>query len=116
MIKTPLSTVIGGAFWTPGATVIGGSTPTFDQQIQKLFANGEQGFYYDPNELSTMYQGAAGTVPVTGVGQAVGLLLDKSKGLVLGPNIATVSSVIGTGIGGDEFKQTAITTAAIPGK
>ena len=26
MIKTPLSTVIGGAFWTPGATVIGGSS------------------------------------------------------------------------------------------
>lgn len=24
MIKTPLSTAIGGAFWTPGATVIGG--------------------------------------------------------------------------------------------
>jgi hypothetical protein len=26
MIKTPLSTVIGGAFWTPGATVIGGGS------------------------------------------------------------------------------------------
>lgn len=24
MIKTPLSTVIGGAFWTPGATIIVG--------------------------------------------------------------------------------------------
>ena len=84
MIKTPLSTVIGGAFWTPGATVIGGNTPTFDQQIQKLFANGEQGFHYDPNDLSTMFQDAAGTVPVTGVGQPVGLMLDKSKGLALG--------------------------------
>ena len=78
MIKTPLSTVIGGAFWTPGATVIGGSTPTFDQQIQKLFANGEQGFLYDPNDLSTMYQDAAGTVPVIDVGQPVGLIRDKS--------------------------------------
>lgn len=84
MIKTPLSTVIGGAFWTPGATVIGGNTLTFDQQIQKLFANNEQGFFYDPNDLSTMYLYAAGTVPVTGVGQPVGLILDKSKGLVLG--------------------------------
>ena len=87
MIKTPLSIALGGAFWTPGATVIGGNTPTFDQQIQKLFANGEQGFFYDPNDLSTMYQDAAGTIPVTGVGQPVGLLLDKSKGLVLGSNI-----------------------------
>lgn len=78
MIKTPLSTVIGGAFWTPGATVIGGNTPTFDQQIQKLFANGEQGFFYDPNDLSTMFQDAAGTVPVTGTGQLVGLIRDKS--------------------------------------
>lgn len=87
MIKTPLSIALGGAFWTPGATVIGGNTPTFDQQIQKLFANGEQGFFYDPNDLSTMYQDAVGTVPVTGVGQPVGLMLDKSKGLVLGSNI-----------------------------
>lgn len=87
MIKTPLSTVIGGAFWTPGATVIGGNTPTLDQQIQKLFANGEQGFYYDPNDLSTMYQDAEGTVPVTAVGQPVGLILDKSKGLNFLPYI-----------------------------
>ncbi|ENW28470.1 hypothetical protein [Acinetobacter lwoffii] len=80
MIKTPLSTVIGGAFWTPGATVIGGNTPTLGQQIQKLFANGEQGFFYDPNDLSTMFQDAAGTTPVTVAGQPVGLVLDKSKG------------------------------------
>lgn len=78
MIKTPLSTVIGGAFWTPGCTVIGGNTPTFDQQILKLFATGEQGFFYDPNDLRTMYQDAAGTIPVTAAGQAVGLILDKS--------------------------------------
>ncbi len=78
MIRTPLSTVIGGAFWTPGATVIGGNTSTFDQQIQKLFSNGEQGFFYDPNDLSTMFQNAAGTVPVTAARQPVGLMLDKS--------------------------------------
>lgn len=28
MIKTPLSTVIGGAFWTPGATIIVGVPDT----------------------------------------------------------------------------------------
>lgn len=75
MIKTPLSTVLGGAFWTPGATII---AATFGQRIKKLFANGEQGFWYDPNDLSTMFQDAAGTVPVTAVGQAVGLIKDKS--------------------------------------
>ena len=80
MIRTPLSTVIGGAFWTPGATVVGGtSKKTFDQLIQSLFANNEQGFFYDPNDLSTMFQDAAGTIPVTAAGQPVGLILDKSK-------------------------------------
>jgi len=57
---------------------------TIDMIIRPLFANGEQGFFYDPNDLSTMFQDAAGTMPVTGAGQAVGLILDKSRGLVLG--------------------------------
>lgn len=79
MIKTPLSTVIGGALWTPKATIVGGtSKKTFDQIIQSLFANNEQGFVYDPNDRSTMFQDAAGTVPVTAVGQPVGLIMDKS--------------------------------------
>ena len=78
MIKTPLSTVIGGAFWTPEATIIGG-TLNFEKLVAKLFSNGEQGFFYDPNDLSTMYQDVARAVPVHGVGQAVELWLDKSK-------------------------------------
>ena len=78
MIKTPLSTVIGGAFWTPSATIIGGTSKTFNQLIKSLFANNEQGFFYDPNDLSTMFQDAAGTVPVTAAGQPVGLIKDKS--------------------------------------
>lgn len=78
MIKTPLSTVIGGAFWTPGATVINGAKLSFEIVMKKLFANGEQGFWYDPNDLSTMYQDAGGTVPVTAAGQPVGLMKDKS--------------------------------------
>lgn len=84
MIKTPLSTVIGGAFWTPSATILGSTSKTLNQIIKSLFANNEQGFAYDPNDLSTMYQDAAGTIPITAVGQPVGLTLDKSKGMVLG--------------------------------
>lgn len=75
-----------GVFEAPGATVIGGKKPSFNLEILKLFANGEQGFFYDPNDPSTMYQDAAGAVPVTAAGQTVGLMLDKSKGLVLGSN------------------------------
>lgn len=78
MIKTPLSTMIGGAFWTPGATILGSASNTFNQLIKSLFTNSEQGFAYDPNDLSTMFQDAEGAVPVTGVGQPVGLILDKS--------------------------------------
>lgn len=40
--------------------------------------------WLDPSDLSTLFQDAAGTTPVTAPGQPVGLALDKSKGLVLG--------------------------------
>ena len=43
-----------------------------------LFILGEQGAWYDPSDLSTMFQDSAGTTPVTEVGQPVGLILDKS--------------------------------------
>jgi hypothetical protein len=43
-----------------------------------LFLAGEQGAWYDPSDLSTLFQDAAGTVPVTAVGQPVGLIRDKS--------------------------------------
>lgn len=43
-----------------------------------LFAGGEQGVWFDPSDLSTMFQDSAGTTPVTGVGQPVGLIRDKS--------------------------------------
>lgn len=50
----------------------GGFTPL------QLFANGEQGAWYDPSDLSTLYRDAAGTTPVTADGDPVGLMLDKS--------------------------------------
>lgn len=84
---------------------------SLDTLTFKLFDSNQVGFVYDPNDLSTMYQDAAGTVPVTGEGQPVGLLLDKSKGLMLGSNLATTTSVIGTGIGGTEFKTVTVSTA-----
>ena len=45
--------------------------------------------WYDPSDLSTLYQDSAGTTPVTAVGQPVGLMLDKSRGLVLGSELVT---------------------------
>lgn len=58
-----------------------------DAAIKALFAAGEQGAWYDPSDLSTMFQDSAGTTPVTADGQPVGLILDKSKGLALGSEL-----------------------------
>ena len=43
-----------------------------------LFTTGVNGAWYDPSDFSTMFQDAAGTTPVTAVGQPVGRILDKS--------------------------------------
>jgi hypothetical protein len=51
-----------------------------DAVIKALFASSEQGAWYDPSDLSTMFQDSSGTAPVTADGQPVGLILDKSKG------------------------------------
>lgn len=59
-------------------------------RIAELFANGEQGVWYDPSDLSTLFQDTAGTIPVTAVEQPVGLMLDKS--IPLGPNLAPSTS------------------------
>ena len=55
----------------------------------ELFAAGEQGAWYDPSDYSTLFQDSAGTTPVTAVEQSVGLMLDKSQGLVLGSELVT---------------------------
>ena len=70
-----------------------------------LFINNEQGVWYDPSDFTTMFQDSAGTTPVTAVEQPVGLILDKSKGLVLGPELVTngtfdVDTAGWVGIGG----------------
>jgi hypothetical protein len=58
-----------------------------------LFAAGEVGAWYDPSDLSTLFDDSAGTTPVSAPGNGadvwVGLMLDKSKGLVLGSELVT---------------------------
>ena len=51
---------------------------TLPQKIRALFQKGEQGAWYDPSDMSTLFQDAAGTTPVTGMEQPVGRMLDKS--------------------------------------
>ena len=52
-----------------------------------LFRSSEPGVWFDPNDITTLFQDAAGTTAVTTPGQTVGLMLDKSKGLVLGTEL-----------------------------
>ena len=55
------------------------------------FLKGEPGAWYDPSDLTTLFQDSAGTIPMSAVGtvadQPVGLMLDKSKGLALGAEL-----------------------------
>lgn len=50
--------------------------PVYDPQ--DLFENGQQGVWYDPSDISTLFQDAAGTIPVTASGDPVGMIKDKS--------------------------------------
>jgi hypothetical protein len=66
------STAISAAY-LGGVQVFGGG---FDPA--SLFAAGEQGAWYDPSDITTLFQDSAGTTPVTAAGQPVGRVLDKS--------------------------------------
>ena len=52
--------------------------PTIPFNPLSLFLSGEQGVWYDPSYINTLFQDAAGTTPVTATGQPVGRVLDKS--------------------------------------
>lgn len=72
----------GAAYYIWGAQLEIGSTARTYQPI----TDGVQDYYtYQPQPV--MFQDAAGTTPVAAVEQPVGLLLDKSKGLVLGSEL-----------------------------
>jgi len=75
------SVIAGSGVSGVGVTAYAGFTPL------NLFAAGEKGGWYDPSDISTMFQIANTnhiyTTPVTTTGQSVGLILDKSKGLAV---------------------------------
>jgi hypothetical protein len=54
--------VIDDANWNPSA----------------LFVGGEQGAWFDPSDITTLFQDNLGATPVTAAGQTVGKMLDKS--------------------------------------
>lgn len=56
--------------------VTGVAEPTWTPA--NLFSNNQAGAWYDPSDLTTLFQDAAGTTPVTSDGDPVGAMLDKS--------------------------------------
>ena len=49
-----------------------------ERVVRPLFTGSVAGAWYDPTDYSSLLQDLSGTVPVTGVGQPVRLMLDKS--------------------------------------
>ena len=56
--------------------------------VLNWFAKGEPGAWYDPSDLTTLFQDSAGTLPAA-LEYPVGLMLDKSKNLALGAELVT---------------------------
>jgi len=54
---------------------------------------------WDMGDTATLFQDAAGTAPVTAVTQTIGMVLDKSQGLVLGPELVTNGNFSSGGTG-----------------
>jgi hypothetical protein len=70
----PNISVTGSTYKFRGTGVVNMSTFT----PLSLFASSEKGVWFDPSDITTLFQDAAGTVPVTTAGQPVGKILDKS--------------------------------------
>ena len=64
---------------------IGAAVAAYNPATQ--FGGGGLGLWYDPSDYATQSQESAGTTAVTGVGQTVGLMLDKRLGLARGPDV-----------------------------
>lgn len=60
----------------PFASYVNSLNPVWS--VLDVFKTGSEGVWYDPSDLSTLFQDAAGTIPVTANGDPVGKMLDKS--------------------------------------
>jgi len=69
-----------------GARRLGGVSPFTPAA---LFAGGGEGWLADALDLDTLFEDVGGTTPVDAANDPVGLRLDKSKGLELGPELVT---------------------------
>jgi hypothetical protein len=109
-----------------GVNRLGASRSLLGDSIANLFSNGEQGAWYDPSDISTMFQESSLETPAV-IGQPVGTIFDKSQGLKRGSELVTDGdfssaeywnegidwsiangSAIGTSVSGRYLSQTGI--------
>jgi len=61
-----------------------------------LFGAGEQGAWFDPSDLSTLFADEVGSAPPAlvpaKIGDPIGLMFDKSQGATPGPNLSNVTA------------------------
>lgn len=90
----------------------------------RLFSASEPGVWYDPNDISTLFKGPTVQAPVTTPGDSVWLMLDKSRGTALGPDLvvnggfsssANWITQAGWSIAGDKASASASNTAVYQG-
>ena len=74
-----------GGIYAWGPQIEFGTTASSYQPILSTFENA----FKTANPNHTLYQDYQGLTPVTAVGEPVGLMLDKSKGLAQGPELVT---------------------------
>ena len=83
-----------------GAQLEEASTASSYQPILSTFANAFKAAF--PSH--TLYQDSNGETPVTAVGEPVGLMLDKSKGLAQGPELVT-NGTFDSGVNGWTLRE-----------
>jgi hypothetical protein len=58
--------------------VFNSTIPDVDWNPLSLFTQSEPGIWYDPADITTLFQDSTGLIPVTTAGQSVGKIVDKS--------------------------------------
>jgi hypothetical protein len=93
---------------TDNAVTTDNVTPVLSSGVNPatLFAAGELGAWYDPSDLSTLWQDTAGTTPVTTVGQSIARIDDKSgRGNNATQSVAGSRATLGQDGGGRYYIQ-----------
>lgn len=92
-----------------------GNNLSLDLAVRNIIRRQSQAFngvWYDPSDLSTLFQDSAGATPVTAAGQPVGLILDKSRGLELGAQLFA-NSDFAANLAGWTINNPAFVTAGV---